>query len=62
MYDGDGTIAPEISVESDPNDDEATQVLLDGIAIATVQGSQLGIDDITLMPLAVAQSMGFAPV
>lgn len=51
FYEEDGGPAPEITVEADPDDAEARQVLLDGIVVAQVRGApHLTVDDISLVP------------
>lgn len=52
---------PEIALEADPEDDSLIQVLMDGVAVATLDAdSELDISDIALIPQSVAASTGIA--
>ena len=59
----DDTEAPDISLQPDPYDLDVTQVLMDGVAVANIaNGAEISIEDISLMPLSLAQSTGLAPL
>lgn len=54
---------PSITLEADPYDPSVTQVLLDGIAVANVlYGAEISMEDVSIMPLSLAQSAGMAPL
>ena len=55
----DGEDEPDISLEPDPETQGATQIMMNGVVVANVlNGSEVSLDDITVMPLTVAQSAG----
>ncbi|MEM6373370.1 MAG: calcium-binding protein, partial [Pseudomonadota bacterium] len=61
IYDDDADV-PDIRLEADPDDPEVTQVFMDGIAVANIlNGADISIEDISIMPLSLAQSAGMAP-
>ena len=58
----DETDIPDISLVSDPQNPEITQVFMDGFAVANIlNGASISIEDISVMPLSLAQSAGMAP-
>ncbi|WP_413849888.1 hypothetical protein [Tateyamaria sp.] len=59
----DGTEVPDVSLLADPDDPDVTQVFMDGVAVANIlNGADIGMDDISIMPLSLAQSAGMAPL
>ncbi|MEL6806681.1 MAG: calcium-binding protein [Pseudomonadota bacterium] len=59
----DGTDVPDVSLVADPDDPDVTQVLMDGMTVANIlNGADIGMDDISIMPLSLAQSAGMAPL
>lgn len=54
---------PDVTLAPDLDDANITQVLMDGVAVANVMnGAGITIEDISLMPLSLAQSTGMAPL
>lgn len=51
---------PQISVTNDPDADDQTLVLMNGSIIATVNGNDLALGDIALIPLSTATQVGLA--
>lgn len=61
IYD-DGTDVPDISLSSDPEDPDTTRVVMNGIVVANIlNGASIGLEDISVIPLSLAQSAGMAP-
>lgn len=51
---------PQITVTSDPDEDDQTLVWMGGTIVATVNGSDLAPSDIALIPLSTATQVGLA--
>ena len=59
----DGDNEPDISLQLDPETQGVTQIMMNGVVVANVlNGSEVSLDDIAVMPLSLAQSSGMAPL
>ena len=59
----DGDDEPEISLQLDPETQGVTQIMMNGVVVANVlNGSEVSLKDIAVMPLSLAQSSGMAPL
>ncbi|WP_299734004.1 hypothetical protein [uncultured Tateyamaria sp.] len=57
----DGSDIPDITLEANPTNPAEMQVFMGGIVVANVlDGSEITIEDIPIMPLSLAQFVGMA--
>lgn len=54
-------VAPTVEVATDPDDAGRCLVMMDGTVIASVNGGDLSANDVSLLPLSAAQTLGLAP-
>lgn len=54
-----GKAEPEVTLSDDPENDAVTLILMDGIAVASVNSGDMLVDDIVVVPLSTAEAGGF---